>query len=232
MLETISWISLSVAFVSSIVIAIDEVRHPQKMWIMNIVWPVTALYFSVFAVWAYFRFGRPMTREAMAKFSGQEHKRKMAEGRKDPTWSQIGIAVSHCGSGCAIADVITEFTLFGLGVTVLGSSLWASYVFDFIAAWTLGVVFQYFTIKPMRDLSPMQGIRAAIKADTFSITAFQLGMYGWMALVFFVFFPRPHLEANQPEYWLMMQIAMILGFLSSYPMNKFLIKAGWKEVMG
>ncbi len=39
MLELIAWIPLSVAFLSAIVIAIDEARHPQKMWIMNIVWP-------------------------------------------------------------------------------------------------------------------------------------------------------------------------------------------------
>lgn len=32
----------------------DEVRHPQKMWIMNFVWPITALYLSVFAVLLYF----------------------------------------------------------------------------------------------------------------------------------------------------------------------------------
>ena len=35
-------------------------RRPQKMFIMNLVWPITALYFSVFALWFYFRIGRPM----------------------------------------------------------------------------------------------------------------------------------------------------------------------------
>lgn len=46
---SIVWISLGIAFLSAMVIVGDEIRHPQKMWIMNIVWPVTALYFSVFA---------------------------------------------------------------------------------------------------------------------------------------------------------------------------------------
>jgi hypothetical protein len=27
-------------------------RHPQKMMIMNLVWPITAFYFSVFALWS------------------------------------------------------------------------------------------------------------------------------------------------------------------------------------
>ena len=84
----------------------------------------------------------------------------------------------------------------------------------------------------MRNLSVGQGIWAAIKADTLSISAFQIGMYGWMALVFFKWFPGPHLHPNQPSYWLMMQIAMICGFITSLPVNWFLVKIGWKEAMG
>jgi uncharacterized membrane protein len=54
MLNTIALISLGIAFTCAFIIAIDEMRHPQRMWIMNIVWSATALYFSVFALWAYF----------------------------------------------------------------------------------------------------------------------------------------------------------------------------------
>jgi hypothetical protein len=49
--------------------------------------------------------------------------------------------------------------------------------------------------------------------------------------VFFKLFPSPHLTAFDPRYWLMMQMAMICGFATSYPMNKFLIGVGWKEKM-
>lgn len=53
MLENMAWISLGIAFACALIIAVDEFRHWQKMWIMNIVWPLTALYFSVFALWGY-----------------------------------------------------------------------------------------------------------------------------------------------------------------------------------
>jgi hypothetical protein len=56
-------------------------------------------------------------------------------------------------------------------------------------------------------------------------------MYAWMALVYFVLFPRPHLTPFDVRYWLMMQIAMILGFATSFPMNRLLIGIGWKEAM-
>ena len=141
MLAILAWASLAVAFGCSVFISFDELRHPQKMWIMNIVWPVTALYFSVFGLWAYLRVGRSMSLESQSRMNQQEHEKKMEAARKNPNWSQVAVAVSHCGSGCAIADVITEFTIFGLALTLFGSELWASYIYDFIAAWSLGLSF-------------------------------------------------------------------------------------------
>lgn len=34
-----AWIALAVAFTSAIIIAVDELRRPQHMAIMNFVWP-------------------------------------------------------------------------------------------------------------------------------------------------------------------------------------------------
>jgi hypothetical protein len=51
-LTLIAWFSLGIAFVCAFVIALDEIRHPQQMWIMNLVWPITALYLSVLPHWA------------------------------------------------------------------------------------------------------------------------------------------------------------------------------------
>lgn len=226
MLEAIAWTSLIVAFLCAAVIIIDEIRRPQRMAVMNIVWPVTALYLSIFGLWAYFHFGPRMAKGAKASRHGGHDQ----DG--PPTLAQTALAASHCGAGCMIADVVTEFTLFGLGATILGSVLWSEFVWDFVAAWLVGIVFQYFTIKPMRNLSVAEGIVAAIKADTLSILAFQVGMYGWMALVYFVLFPAPHLHPDEPIYWLMMQLAMVLGFVTSCPMNRWIIGKGWKERMG
>ncbi len=231
MFETVAWISLGIAFFCSIVIAIDLVRHPQKMGIMNVVWPVSALYGSVFALWAYFRYGRKKSKEAQAKISEEEHKKKMKEAKENPKPSQISVAASHCGAGCTLGDIVADFTVFGFAITMFESDLWASFVIDYILAWTLGIVFQYFTIAPMRGISGWAGIWAAIKADTLSITAWQLGMYGLMLLSYFVFFPHPHLHPNQAGYWFMMQFAMIAGFFTAYPMNDILVKTGLKEAM-
>ena len=224
MLVWIAWASLGLAFACASIIVLDEVRHPQSMAVMNAVWPATALYLSVIALWWYFRAGRGMAKDAPGRKMGGDH--------KPPTLSQVALAASHCGAGCALADIGTEFALFALRATIAASTLVASYVWDFVGAWSLGILFQYFSIKPMRSLSPAAGIAAAIKADTLSILAFQVGMYAWMAISYYKLNPHSHLEPNSPVYWLSMQVGMICGFLTAMPMNRMLVSWGWKEKMG
>jgi hypothetical protein len=119
MFTLVSWVSLGIPFTCAIVIAIDEIRHPQTMWIMNVVWPVTALYFSVFALWGYFRMGRGMAKSTMPGMSMDAQTRKTGQkesARRDPTWRQTAVSDTHCGAGCVIGDVIAEFSLFAFGL--------------------------------------------------------------------------------------------------------------------
>jgi hypothetical protein len=230
MLEIVAWTSIGIAVGCAVWIAIDELRRPQAMGVMNLVWPLTALYLSVFALWAYVRIGRAKPREE--QIAGQHRHMAHAEGGGRITLAQVAVATSHCGAGCVLADLLAEFCIGAAGITLFGLMLWASYVIDFAAAWTLGIAFQYFSIKPMSDLTPGAALVAAIKADTLSIIAFQAGMYAWMAVVFFVLFPEPHhLTPFQPAFWLMMQIAMIFGYATAFPMNRWLVLHGWKEAM-
>lgn len=236
MLTVIAWSFLGVAFICATAIAIDEIRRPQKMWIMNIVWPITALYFSVLAVWGYWRIGTRMAKNVMRNMPNDEFNQRkdkqVGRARHDPTWRQTAVSDTHCGAGCVIGDIIAEFSLFAFGWTLFGKSLYAEYAGDLLLAWLFGIAFQYFAIRPMRNLSRKQGLLAAVKSDTLSILTFEIGLFAWMALTFFVFFPHPHLHATEAGYWFMMQIGMILGFLTSYPTNRWLIRVGWKEAMG
>jgi Domain of unknown function (DUF4396) len=232
-LQTFAWISIALALASAFWIALDTVRRPQPMAVMNVVWPVSALYFGVFAVWGYYVLGRPKAGAAAHRMHppGGPHHAAQPMRRPTPTFAQVAVGTSHCGAGCALADLACDFAIGATGFTLLGSRLLTEYVVDLLAAWALGVVFQYFAIKPMSNLTPGQALAAAVKADTLSILAFQVGMYAWMALVYFVFYPSPHLTPFDPRYWLTMQAAMICGFATSFPVNRWLIRAGVKEAM-
>jgi hypothetical protein len=115
---------------------------------------------------------------------------------------------------------------------VAGQALFAEYIGDYLLALAFGIVFQYFAIAPMRGLGLWDGLKAAVKADFISLTFFEIGLFGWMALMAFVFFPAPHhLMPNSAAYWFIMQIGMVAGFLTSWPANVWLINRGIKVPM-
>jgi hypothetical protein len=152
--------------------------------------------------------------------------------RARPWWVTMAIEVSHCGSGCTLGDVISELAIFALGLTVAGLTLGAEYVGDYIFALVFGIVFQFFAIAPMRGLGLKDGLIAAAKADVISLTAFEIGLFGWMAVMAFVLFPAPHpLMPSSAAYWLLMQAGMIIGYLTSWPANVWLVKRGIKVPM-
>lgn len=239
-LHTLSIFFLALGFVCSAIILVDVIRHPQHMMIMDIVWPVTALFGTVITVWGYFRYGRLATREAV--MAAKKQKKEPPNKTDTPFPAMVAKGASHCGSGCCIGDICAEWLAFLVpGVAVwfgwhklFEEKMFAVWVLDFIFAFLIGIAFQYFTIVPMRHLGKLEGIWAAIKADTLSLTAWQIGMYGFMALAKFWLFSKlfgAGLEVNSAEFWFMMQIAMVCGFLTSYPVNWWLLKAGLKEKM-
>jgi hypothetical protein len=195
-------------------IVVDYARHRQKMWIMYVVWPVTALYFGPIALAVYYRLRGP----------------KGGQSEDSPKPLQITAAVYHCGAGCTLGDIAGAWVVFLLGWTFAGAAFQTELVVDFIFAFVLGILFQYFTIAPMRGLGFGKGIVAALRADTASLVAFEIGLFAWMALSRFVIF-RVEIPPTSPVYWFTMQIGMILGFFTAYPVNKWLLLKGWKEKM-
>ncbi|MBL27394.1 MAG: hypothetical protein CMM50_07590 [Rhodospirillaceae bacterium] len=239
-LTILSAVSLTVAFVCAAIIAVDIAKHPQHMWIMNVVWPVTALFGSIAALLAYFRYGRlaedSKARAAMERDETPPHK------ALTPFPVKVGKGTSHCGSGCTLGDICAEWLAFlvpAIAVwlgwkSIFPEKIYAVWIVDYIFAFAIGVVFQYFTIAPMRGLSLGPGLVQAVKADALSLTAWQVGMYGFMAFAHFYLFKTllgAKLAVNTPEFWFMMQIAMWAGFATAYPVNWWLIRKGIKESM-
>jgi hypothetical protein len=227
-LETVALISLLVGAICAIFIVIDLVAgHAQEMWIMNLVWPITALYAGPLALWGYFTAGRLSTKRAMREAKARH---KKPPGKTKPFWQMVALGATHCGSGCTLADIVGETALLFFPLTLFGQKIFGAWAVDYVLALLFGIFFQYFTIAPMRNLSLGEGLVAASKADFLSLTAWQVGMYGWMAIITFLIFGH-ELPKTAPVFWCMMQIAMLAGFLTSYPVNWFLLRAGIKEKM-
>ena len=74
----------------------------------------------------------------------------------------------HCGAGCALGDIIAEALALAFPVVAIcagwkspfSEKMFAIWVVDYLFAFVIGVAFQYFTIKPMRNLSPAAAVAA------------------------------------------------------------------------
>jgi hypothetical protein len=217
-LRYLAWCSLGVGFACACWIAYDVYGrgHRQRVAVMGAVWPLTALYLGPVAVWAYHRLGRADAIEPWRL--------------RRPRWAGTAISVTHCGAGCVLGDIIAEFALFGLGASIAGQTLYAEYAGDYVLAIAFGVVFQYLVISRMRRLNLRTGLAAAAKSDVVALSAFEVGLFSWMALMRFALF-HPPLHPSSPVYWLFMQLGMMLGFVTAWPANVWLINHGIKEAM-
>jgi hypothetical protein len=227
-LEILAWLSIILALGSALFIIFDiYVRdNRQHMRIMEAVYPITALYFGPLTIWFYLKYGRQNTHKMMGHTN---HEHGMHE-KENPKWHQISKGVSHCGAGCTVGDIIAAWLIFAFGITIAGKELYADFVLDFIFAWLLGIFFQYYTIVSMRQTNRLRAIWQAIKIDTLSIIAFEVGLFFGMYLYQEWLFSHP-LPKNSASFWFFMQLAMILGFFTAYPVNLWLIKRGIKEAM-
>lgn len=227
-LTIIAWLSLVIGFGCAVVVAVDVRRRPQKMRVMAVVWPVSMLFGGVLWLAGYLRWGRA--------------RRSDDRAGDVPMAVSVATGTNHCGAGCALGDLVAEWTAFLLPAVAVAfgwgwlfqDKMFAVWVLDFILAFGLGIAFQYYAIAPMRGLGVREGLREALKADAASISAWQVGMYGTMALLQLLVLPAlfgGRAPVNSPEFWFAMQWAMLVGFLTAYPVNWLLIRRGVKERM-
>lgn len=235
-ITVLSAVFLVLGLMCSAWLLMDVRSNPPHMKIMQWVWPLCGLFGHVFVLWLYCRYAR-MSHQHMSSHEHHEH-----HHQNTPFVVSVAKGTLHCGSGCTLGDIIAEWLAFAMpGIAIaLGWQHWtehkifAVWILDFVLALGIGIIFQYFAIKPMRDVNFWQGIKAACKADILSLTAWQVGMYGFMAFAHFYLFAdvlNVELAVNTLSFWFMMQIAMLCGFVTAYPVNAWLIKSGIKEAM-
>ncbi|KAK5562177.1 hypothetical protein LTR43_012228 [Exophiala xenobiotica] len=160
--------------------------------------------------------------------SGAAHQHHHNMGADRPIFATVTIATCHCGAGCVLGDIVGEWLVDALGLTIGRSMLFAAFVVDFVLALAFGIVFQYFSIAPMAGDYGWKTIVRSVKADFLSLTFFEIGLFGWMAIFDLLIFDQK-LGMNTGTYWFMMQIGMFFGHWTGFPINWWLINEGIKE---
>lgn len=255
-LEYISSFFVISGIMIAIYIAIDINKNPQSMKIMNVVWILTGLWGSYLALYAYKTIGSEnkktngtkdnmdnmsmgnmsmdnmtMGNMSMGNMNKINQHSKMDMPMNTSHWKSVTLSALHCGSGCTLADIIGELITYAYPIIIATSSIIGAWVFDSFLALIIGVFFQFFAIREMANISIKQAIIKAFKADFLSLLSWQIGMYGWMAIVYFIIFKDGSLDKLSFSFWFMMQIAMLCGFIVAYPVNLLLIKFKIKSAM-
>src|SRR4051812_6992075 len=103
-LHDLSIASLLLGAICVTIIVADLCRHPQHMWIMNVVWPVTALFGTVWILWQYFAYGR--LAEYARAHAAIERNEEMPSTKLTPFPIMVANGALHCGSGCTLGDIV------------------------------------------------------------------------------------------------------------------------------
>lgn len=226
MIENISMFFVLSGFICALLIAFYLIlKDNQKMKIMNYVWTLTGLWANWFGLFTYFKIGKNFVKSMDMPNMKMDVKNTKSLGQ------QVVISTLHCGAGCTLADIIGEWLTVFYPVNINNNLIAGQWTLDYFLALIIGIAFQYFAIKSMENLSIGKTIFKAFKIDFFSLTSWQIGMYGFMAIIIFIFNNGETLTKTTWTFWFVMQIAMLCGFLTAYPTNWILIKLGIKKVM-
>lgn len=244
---------LMVTGLSAVVTTLDVGRHPDHMMpIMNAVWPLMAVYFGPVGLGLYWvlsgrsRIGRvtsaphlpagagPATRHppspattaptsAGGPHTGSTHRTGMA-GMQDPLWIRSLRSSTHCMAGCALGDLVAMGLVGGLGLRALTGMVASEIATGAVLAFLFGLfVFQALPVMVERRIGFAASLALALRADTLTITAYLAGQIPVYLLL------RPAVMGGGG--FAAMQVSMAAGFMTTYPMNWWLVARGIKGGM-
>ncbi|MHA7276139.1 DUF4396 domain-containing protein [Arthrobacter sp. Hz1] len=212
-LTPVSWLFVALGVISAALVLYDIYgrgnRQPNAA--MGIVWPISALYLGPFGLWAYNRWGktRSSTPEGPAAQSEKDLHGKALTG------STPGGAAATVGHFIGVPLVVAS------GLTIAGTNLWVLIIVIALLAIALLFVYEYFFASRAGRSSAGKNAGVALVTAAITVLAFDIGMGGWMLLMHFGnFMPAP----TDINFFFLMQIGLVLGFLTAYPVVRGLMR--------
>ncbi|KQX75911.1 DUF4396 domain-containing protein [Aeromicrobium sp. Root472D3] len=187
----IAWVFIALAVLSAALIAADIYGRGRRHRTISteIVWICSGLYLGPAALWLYAKTGRTPASTA------HESSASVA------TVSLPG------GAASAVAHLIGVPLVLASGLTIAGIDLWVMLLV--IGALAIVLLFAF-----ERTAATGLSIGAAAGAAVLTVLAFDIGMAGWMLLLHFNEYMPP---ASEGSFWFLMQIGIVLGLATGYP---------------
>ena len=132
------------------------------------------------------------------------------------------------GAAATVGHFIGVPLVVASGLTIAGTNLWVLIIVIALLATALLFAFEYFFASPTGRHGPTgKSAGTALLTATVTVLAFDIGMGGWMLVMHFGnFMPAP----TDISFFFLMQIGLVLGFLTAYPAVRWLIQRRVKVV--
>ncbi|WP_323792644.1 DUF4396 domain-containing protein, partial [Nocardioides sp.] len=184
----------------------------------ELVWVASALYLAPFAVALYARRGRASRVAPTGQHTAQAT-HEPDEARAHAT-SGTALALLSGGGASAVAHLVAVPLVISIGWTIAGMDMWPMILV--IAVLAIAMVALYVRVTGAHaDSAGTVTIGAAVVAAVITVSAFDVGMVGWMVLLHLNNLMPP---ASEGTFWFLMQLGVVVGLLTGYPVVRWLLR--------
>lgn len=204
---------LAVSFACALWVAVDMYRNTPEPVVMKWGFILVTLYMGPIGLLMYVlacKEPRPGTHEAFV----------------EPLWKQgIGSTI-HCVAGDATGIIIAA-TIAG----IIGYPMIVDIAVEYVVGFAFGLfIFQALFMKSMMGGTYWENVRATFVPELISMNAVMAGMVPTMVLLMMGRDMRG-MEPTELMFWGIMSLGVIVGFVTAYPVNVWMVNAGIKHGM-
>jgi hypothetical protein len=197
---------------SLIFVVWDLLYRTPTMWVMKLAWILIILYAGPIGLVLYLLACREPLRGTHEQFIAAH-------------WKQAVGSMMHCVAGDATGIILAAAVVFHFGLPN-GIDI----IVEYCAAFVVGLlIFQALFMKSMLGGNYFVAVRKTFFAETVSMNMVMLGMIPVM-IILMSRIPGSD-DPMQPTFWGVMSLATMVGMVTAYPINSWMVAKGIKHGM-
>lgn len=209
-LTPVAWTYIALSLLSVVVITVDIylVHHRHDNVGPELVWITSALYLGPFAVPVYLSRGRTRASSTAS----------LTTRRTD----EAALAVLPGGGASAVAHLIAVPFVVAVGWTIAGVAMWPMILLIAVLVVIMLAVYELVASRGVGSGGARGfSLGAALGAAVITVVAFDIGMVGWMLLLYY---NSAMPAVTESTFWFLMQVGVIVGLVTGYPAVRWLLR--------
>lgn len=143
-----------------------------------------------------------------------------------PLWKQAVGSTIHCLAGDATGVIAAAAVTM-----VIGYPMWTDIIVEYVFGFLFGLmIFQALFMREMFGGSYLKAVRKSFMPEWLSMNAVMAGMIPPMVIL--MTRDMTAMEPTSLRFWGVMSLCTLIGFVTSYPVNMWLVAAKLKHGMG